>query len=220
MAHSPLKSLRILIADEEVDGLDKLAALVEALGHEVIAREIDARAIGALTARLDPDVALVELGSSTDHALGLIKQLVQEATCPVIALLASSDAHFISQAARLGIFAYIVDSTDEELQSALEITLERFAEYHALQGAFGRRAVIERAKGILMARRDVSADQAFTLLREQSQRGGRRVHDLAVAVIDTHSLLAGSASARTTSGEDVPEASPDRTLIGGPTAGP
>lgn len=220
MAHAPPKSLRILIADEEVDGLDKLAGLVEALGHEVIAREVDATAIGAVTARLDPDVALVELGSSTDHALALIQQLVREAACPVIALLSSSDADYVSQAARLGIFAYIVDSSDEELQSALEITLERFAEYHALQGAFGRRAVIEQAKGILMARREVSADEAFRLLREHSQRGGRRVHDLAVAIIDAHSLLAQPASGGRASDEDVRDGRPDRAPIGGSTAGP
>ena len=49
-------------------------------------------------------------------------------------------------------FAYIIDGTPEELQSAIDITLQRFAEYQNLQGAFGRRAMIEQAKGILMAR--------------------------------------------------------------------
>ena len=58
-------------------------------------------------------------------------------------------------------FAYIVDTTPEELQSAIDITLQRFTEYHSLQGAFGRRALIEQAKGILMARRAIDADKAF-----------------------------------------------------------
>jgi response regulator NasT len=194
VSHVPRRSLRILIANEEVQALEKLAALVKALGHEVIARETDVGAIGAVTAHLDPDVALVTLGPSAEHALALIRQIVQEATCPVIALLSSSDPAYVREAARHGIFAYVVDTTDEELQSSLEITLERFAEYHALQGAFGRRAIIEQAKGILMARRDVSADEAFALLRGHSQRSGRRVHDLAMALIATHGLLAPPAS--------------------------
>ena len=45
-----------------------------------------------------------------------------------------------------GVFAYIVEDTPAELQSAIDITLQRFAEYHSLQGAFGRRATIEQAR--------------------------------------------------------------------------
>ena len=56
--------------------------------------------------------------------------------------------------------------------SAIDITLQRFAEYHNLQGAFGRRAVIEQAKGILMARHSVDADKAFALLRARRPISG------------------------------------------------
>lgn len=183
-------ALRVLIADEQVAKLEQLAQLVTGLGHDVIARETDVALIGEQAARALPDVALVELGPSPEHALALIEQIVREADCPVVAVLPSTDPQFVKDAARRGIFAYVVDGTAEELQSSLEITLERFAEYHALEGAFGRRAVIEQAKGIIMARRALSADEAFTLLREHSQRDGRRVHDLALAVIDSHGLLA------------------------------
>ena len=69
----------------------------------------------------------------------------------MIALLSTGDPAYIHEAARRGVFAYIVDADAEELQGAIDITLQRFAEYQNLQGAFGRRAVIEQAKGILMA---------------------------------------------------------------------
>ena len=49
----------------------------------------------------------------------------------------------------------------QELQSAIDVVLRRFAEYHNLEGAFGRRAVIERAKGILMERLGVDDQAAF-----------------------------------------------------------
>ena len=58
------------------------------------------------------------------------------------------------------------------MQSAIDVTLQRFAEYHSLQGAFGRRAVIEQAKGILMARHEIHADKAFAMLRDHSQHNG------------------------------------------------
>jgi response regulator NasT len=101
----------------------------------------------------------------------------------------------VREAAKRGIFAYIVDSTPNELQSAIDITLQRFSEYHNLQGAFGRRATIEQAKGILMARQQVSAERAFELLREHSQRSGLKMSDIANGVIASHQLLAPESKA-------------------------
>ena len=51
----------------------------------------------------------------------------------MIALLSARDPAYVQEAAKRGIFAYIVDGTPEELESGIEITLQRFAEYHSLQ---------------------------------------------------------------------------------------
>ncbi len=181
--------MRILIANERRDRLALLADVVTGLGHEVIAREVDVREVAKVTAREHPDVALVGLGISSEHALELISEIVREASCPVIALLTVKDPAYVREAAKRGVFAYIVDTTPEELQSTLDITLQRFSEYHNLQGAFGRRAVIEQAKGILMARHSVRADKAFELLRDHSQRNGQKVGDVATAIVESHQLL-------------------------------
>jgi response regulator NasT len=183
------KRLRVLIANERRDRLQLLAEVVTGLGHEVIASEIDVEAVGGVTAREHPDVALVGLGVSSDHALELIEQIVRESTCPVIALLRVEEPAYVREAAKRGVFAYIVDTTPEELQSAIDITLQRFTEYHNLQGAFGRRAVIEQAKGILMARNGVNDDTAFGILRDHSQRSGQKLADVAAAIVDSHLLL-------------------------------
>jgi AmiR/NasT family two-component response regulator len=166
-----------------------LARVVEGLGHEVIAREVDVKEIGAVTAREHPDVALVGLGLSSEHALELIAEIVHESSCPVIALLSARDPAYIREAAKRGVFAYIVDADAEELQSAIDITLQRFAEFHNLEGAFGRRAVIEQAKGILMARHAVDQSRAFDMLRAHSQHNGRKLVDVAEAVVASHLLL-------------------------------
>jgi response regulator NasT len=181
--------LRILIANERRDRLELLAQVVAGLGHEVIAREVDVREVGQVTAREHPDVALVGLGLSSEHALELITEIVHESRCPVIALLSARDPAYIREAAKRGVFAYIIDASPEELQSAIDITLQRFTEYHNLQGAFGRRAVIEQAKGILMARHAIDPDSAFEMLRSHSQHNGRKVADVAEAIVESHLLL-------------------------------
>ena len=189
MVEDEIQQLRVLIANERRDRLELLAQVVAGLGHEVIAREVDVTAVAAVTAREQPDVALVGLGLSSQHALELIEQIVHESSCPVIALLSAEDPAYVREAAKRGVFAYLVDTTPEELQSAIDVTLQRFTEYHNLQGAFGRRAVIEQAKGILMARHSIDADRAFELLREHSQHSGNKLVDVAAAIVDSHLLL-------------------------------
>ena len=189
MLENMTEHLRILIANERRDRLELLAEVVTRLGHEVIAREVDVKEVGAVTAQVQPDVALVGLGLSSEHALELISEIVRDASCPVIALLSVKNPAYVREAAKRGVFAYIVDTTPEELQSAIDVTLQRFTEYHNLQGAFGRRAVIEQAKGILMARHATNADTAFEMLREHSQHNGHKLADVAAAVVDSHKLL-------------------------------
>jgi AmiR/NasT family two-component response regulator len=181
--------LRVLIANERKDRLALVAPIVVALGHEVIAREIEVQDVGHVTARERPDVALVGLGESSEHALDLIDKIVREAACPVIVLLHGSDPAFVLEASKRGVFAHISDQDVEEWQSSIDIVLRRFAEYHELQGAFGRRALTERAKGILMERHSVNEDAAFEMLRERSRLDNRKLIDLAAAVVDGHRLL-------------------------------
>jgi len=189
MSYLETDHLRVLIANERKDRLALVAPIVAALGHEVIAREIDVRDVGPVTARERPDVALVGLGQSSRHALGLIEKIVQEAACPVIVLLHAPDPAFVKEASKRGVFAYITDADALDWQSSIDIVLRRFAEFQELEGAFGRRAVTERAKGILMERHSVDEAIAFDMLREQSRSTNRKLVDIASAVVDGHRLL-------------------------------
>jgi response regulator NasT len=202
--------LRVLIANEREDRIALVTTLVAGLGHTVIAGSTHVVEVGALTSAEHPDVALVGLGTSSSHALELIERIVREAECPVIAVLEGHDADFVDEAAKRGVFAYIVDGSPEQLQSALDITLRRFAEYHNLQGAFGRRAQTERAKGILMERYQIDERHAFAMLRDHARHSGQKLVHVAQAVLDGHLLLPanpggdrdGESKARLTSAPD------------------
>jgi AmiR/NasT family two-component response regulator len=198
----PVERLRVLIANELDERLDRVSRVVEGLGHEVVARSFDPQSVGPLSREEHADVAVVGLGLDSAHALDLIDQIVHEAACPVIALLAARDPSLVNEAAKRGIFAYVViDGDTEDLQSAIEITVRRFAEFHNLQGAFGRRATIEQAKGILMARNGIDADDAFALLKLHSQRSGQKLVDVAEAITRTHMVLTPDPAAGARPGE-------------------
>jgi len=188
--------LRVLIANEATEHLSMITKVVTGLGHSVVSAGVDLEETAEATRRELPDVALVGLGDSSEHALGMISKIVHEASCPVIAILHVRDRGFINDAAKRGIFGYVTDGDPEGLQSALDIVLRRFAEYHNLEGAFGRRATIERAKGILMAVHSVDEQEAFELLRSHSQHTGRKLIDLAEAITTSHRLLAAPGQTR------------------------
>ena len=97
------QQLRVLIANQRSDRLDYVTSVVVGLGHEVVARSIEVDEVASVTQREHPDVALVGLGDSSEHALELIGEIVRQAACPVIALLETDDHVFVrSEERRVG----------------------------------------------------------------------------------------------------------------------
>ena len=190
MDSESIPRLRVLVSDGPGVRLDEVTRTVAGLGHDVIARESSLPDVAHITAAERPDVAVVIVHDGTAKALQLIGQIVHQAACPVIAVIDVQDREFINEAAKRGIFAYIADGEDpQEMQSAIDIVLRRFAEYHNLEGAFGRRAVTERAKGILMERHDVDEGTAFEMLRDKARQSHRKLIDVADAVVTSRSML-------------------------------
>ena len=186
--------LRVLVSDGPGVRLDQVTRTVAELGHEVIARESSLPDVASITAAEHPDVAIVIVHEGTSKALQLIDRIVHEAACPVIAVLDVQDRSFINEAAKRGIFAYIANGHDpQEMQSAIDIVLRRFAEYHDLEGAFGRRAITERAKGILMERHDIDEKAAFDVLRDEARRSNRKLVVIAESVVTSRALLPSMA---------------------------
>ena len=179
-------NLRVLVADERRQFIEPVSDAVRALGHEVCALEIDVASVGRATHEHRPDIAIVALHDSSEHALGLITEIVDEATCPVCLLAPSVERQFLAEAARRGVFAYL-DSTEEmELRGGIDIAIQRYHQFRELLGAFGRRARIERAKGLLMERHGVAGDEAFERIRREARSSRRPL----MTVVDE--LLASS----------------------------
>lgn len=211
MSAEEFEHLRVLIANERKDRLETIVEIVEGLGHAVVARQLEVEDVAAATAELHPDLALVGLGESSQHALQLISRIVQEAACPVIAILEGRDAEFVREAAKRGLFGYIVDGDPTELQAEIDVVLRRFGEFQNLEGAFGRRAITERAKGILMARQLIDEREAFEVLRTHSRRTGRKLVDVAAAVVDVHTMLPAGVPARLPDDSRSPSGAPIST---------
>ena len=193
---TPADGLRILAADEDQTALERTAEVLGRLGHEVTATAVDLAQVTEAIAREEPELSVVVVHQDDEHALDLVEEISAFAGGPVIALLSSDDAEFVRRAAERGIYAAVRDGDPEALQSAIEIALRRHAETERLEEQVGRlesalerRAVIERAKGILMERHGLTDRAAFDRLRSHARSNNRTVVDVAAAVTDGHALL-------------------------------
>jgi response regulator NasT len=191
-----VNALRVLIADEDVRHLESLAEVLRHLGHEVTALAVSPSQAAERIAAEDPAVALVSLHEDAEHALALIEEIAEYASGPVIAVIEREDPEFVRRAADVGIYAYAQPLNPTSIQNAIEVAVRRRAEAEELEervdqleSALERRAVIERAKGILMERHGLGERDAFNLLREHARSKRVRVADLARAVNEGQALL-------------------------------
>jgi AmiR/NasT family two-component response regulator len=190
------RGLRVLLADEDSDKLQRLGDVLSELGHIVTPFAVSVREAAEIIAREDPDLAIVAVHEDDEHALELIGETVEFAAGPVIAQVPDGDTDFVARAAERGISAWVESTHPNSVQAAIEVSMRRYREARQLsdkvdqlQSAIERRAIIERAKGILMERHHVSDREAFELLRENARSASRRVVDVSLAVVEGHALL-------------------------------
>jgi AmiR/NasT family two-component response regulator len=190
------RGLKILLADEDEGALRITAALVRDLGHDVTEMAIGLQEAAEVIARDDPDVSIVVVYEDDGYALDLIAEVCEFARGPVIALLEGEDPAFVAQAAERGISAYARNVTAESIQAAIELAVRRHADKRALtehverlESALERRAIIERAKGILMERHGIDERAAFDRLRGHARSRNRTVVEVAASVAEGHALL-------------------------------
>src|SRR4051794_28409782 len=190
-------SLTVLLANEDEQALQSLCDVLRGLGHDVTPFAVSVEEAAELIVREDPDLTIVVVHRNDDHALALIGESVELATGPVIAQLRGrDDVDFVARAAERGIAAYVESTDPKNVQSAIEVSIRRYREaarlnekVGQLESALERRAVIERAKGIIMERQRIGEREAFERLREHARSSNRRVVEVAQAVVDGHALL-------------------------------
>src|SRR5215208_2445456 len=190
-------NLTVLLADEDEAALKTLSDVLRDLGHDVAPFAVSVEEAAELIVREDPDLTIVVVHHNDNHALALIGEAVETASGPVIAQLRGrDDVDFVARAAERGISAYVESNDPHQVQAAIEVTIRRYREaarlsekVEQLESALERRAVIERAKGILMERHGIDDKTAFARMRDHARSGNRRVVDVAKAVVDGHALL-------------------------------
>jgi AmiR/NasT family two-component response regulator len=183
--------MRVLVANERAEELDHLASAVEALGEEVVAREVAVEDVARVARAEDAELALVGLppGDDTDHALAMISEIVRDGMCPVMAITENDDPEFVAAAVELGIYAHSTRLDAGMLRGAIDVAMHRFRDHAQLKATLERRTSIERAKGILMERYGLDEPSAFAMLRRHARNSNLRLTVAAQQVLDGYRAL-------------------------------
>jgi response regulator NasT len=191
------EKLRIVLVDEKPERSSDLAHALVAEGYEVVARLCGQDDLRVRINALGPDVLIVDMQTPNRDVLEDMQSIHREQPRPVVMFVDESDRESIHAAVRAGVSAYVVDGLkSRRVKPIVDVAIARFAEFQALRGelesaraTLAERKIVERAKGILMRRRDLAEGEAYRLLRRTSMQRKLRMVELARQVIDMEDLL-------------------------------
>lgn len=183
--------MRILIADDESLIRMGLRKILEEAGHEVIAAAPDGRTAVRMAHDLAPELAILDVKMPGYDGLEAARRIVAERPIPVILLTAYGQRDLVEKATRAPVMAYLVKPVKEpELLATIEIAATRFAERLKmaeqtadLQETLTNRKIIERAKGVLLAREGMSEEEAHRHIQAQARRQRRSMRAVAEEIL-------------------------------------
>ena len=148
-------------------------------------------------AERNPDVVLVDVVSPSRDMIEELTLASAPLERPVAIFVDHSDSQLTAAALEAGVSAYVVDGLrPNRIKPILDAAIIRFrmsqrmrAELAATKRALEERKVIDRAKGILMKARGIDEDEAYALLRKTAMDQGRKLVDVAAALVTAAGLL-------------------------------
>jgi len=193
---------KVLIADDEKPVATGLQGQLEALGYDVVAVVGDGQRAIEVCRRTLPDVVMMDIEMPGLDGLSAARQIAEDPGTPVIILTAHGHPNLVDQAIHGGVIQYLLKPvTSPALHAAIQTALAQSRELQSLRREVStlevtlrERKLIERAKGILMARRNLSEPEAFRFLQRQSQDKRMPMAKLAESIVQADEFFEPPAS--------------------------
>lgn len=194
--------MRIVIVDDSGARASVLEEGLREAGYDDIHFVPPRGAFVARIERMAPDVVLMDLGSPSRDTLEEMLLVSRALAKPIAMFVDQSDETMIGAAIDAGVSAYVVDGLRKDrVKPILELAVRRFTAFSRMQNeldeartALANRKTIDKAKAILMQQRGLNEADAYALLRSTAMNQGRRMVDVAEALITASSLLGGGAA--------------------------
>jgi two-component system, response regulator PdtaR len=185
------QSLRIAVADDEIDVREYFQQVLPRLGHTVVGAARDGRELVELCRTTEPDLVITDIKMPQVDGIDAAIQIYQDRPIPVILISAHQDASLIERADMDHIMAYLVKPIKQgDLAPSIAIAVRRFEQFKTmrqeaadLRQALADRKVIEKAKGILMKKGSLDESEAFRRLQKLASDKNRKLVEIATMLL-------------------------------------
>lgn len=183
--------ISILLVDDQPERAAMVAEQLSAAGYNLLAQLSSAEGLLFQVEQYRPDIVLIDIESPDRDILESLAVINQHKPTPVAMFSARCDAEFITSAVEAGVSAYMAEGLSaERVAPAIEIAMAQFRGYQQLrlsleraQQQLGERKIIERAKGLLMARKNISEKAAHQTLRTLAMNSNSTMSNVAEQVV-------------------------------------
>jgi two-component system, response regulator PdtaR len=191
------QSLRIAVADDEVDTREFLERYLPRLGHQVTSSAADGRQLVEQCRAHKPDLIITDVRMPGLDGLDAVREIYREQAIPVILLTAYADPGWMDRAPETGVFGYLLKPiTERDLEPAISLAWRQFEQFQALRReaadlrqALEDRKVIERAKGAVVRRVGVPESEAFRRLRKCATDHNKKLVEIAQQVLTAEAIF-------------------------------
>jgi AmiR/NasT family two-component response regulator len=191
------RSLRIVIADDESDLRDYLQETLSILGHQVVGIAATGRELIEQARTTQPDLVITDIKMPEIDGIDAADEICRNNPIPIILVSAYHDHELVSRAGESHVLAYLVKPIEQrDLETTISIVMRRFEQFQDLRReaadlrqAMEDRKIIERAKGILMQRAELSEDEAYRRLNKTARDGNHKLRDVAQSILMAEDLL-------------------------------
>lgn len=192
-----MDSLKAVIAEDEELTRTIIRARLEKLGHVVVAEAENGKQAVEAARMHKPDVMIMDIKMPEMDGIEAAKQVLNEAPCAILFLSSFNEQELVEQASDAGALAYLMKPfRKEDIAPALEIAVRRFRQIRSqekeiseLKETLETRKLIERAKGILMDRHNMTEDEAFKRIHFQARNQNKKMREIAQSIITAAELI-------------------------------
>lgn len=190
-------SLSIVVVEKDRDRALLIVDSLRASGDHQIFVIAEEAGLARRISERNPDIVLVDITSPSRDMLEELTLASSPLDRPVAMFVDRSDDGLTKAAIEAGVSAYVVDGLKpERIKPIIDAAIARFhmfqrmrTELEATKRALQERKVIDRAKGLLMKARGIDEDAAYALLRKTAMAQGRKLADVAEALVTAADLL-------------------------------
>ena len=188
---------RVLVIDDHDPSRAQLIQTLKGSGYEIAGEGASGRAALVLAQTSAPDALLMAVGLRDCDGIDAARDLMQTKPLPIVLVTSHYDGPTVERAKHAGIMGYLVKPLrHEEVTPAIELAITRFQDYvslrqenSALKENLEARKLIERAKGLLMDQRNLTEEQAYSLIKKASMNMRKPMADVAQAILLAAGLL-------------------------------